>query len=984
MPKSTKFSFGAGELDPELYGRTDLEKYDFGAAMLHNFIPRYGGGAFKRRGTVLMEYAASDLGRMFPFEFGENAEDAYLILFQTNSIRIMQDGKYLTHTVKDIESINGQVIHLDGHGYEDGDWVFLDTFVSPLWVESATTNTFRVRLLNSVDNTHPGEATTVQKIVKLSQPFLPEHFFEISFEQVFDQIKFTHPNYPPYVLTRGTTSWTMQKETRGGGKPIPGTPTVLTARTFIQDIIVKEKGDNYNSTSTISLTGGGGSGFIGDLVTQGGEAIGVTIINPGKGYTSTPTVVTGVSGSGATFSVIRPPQNAGFVITVTAVYADGSESGPMRPKVERTYIDFTTVKGEGRYEWPAVENAVSYNVYRSLVYPDGKNIHIGLPLGFIGNTRGTSFTDNNITPDFTRQPHVYYDPFAPGRLNRVVVEDGGSGYTDGSIVTLDGVGTGAVIWPMVDDGAILDFYVADHGEDYLDDTTVSGISPGSGADIELAASFHTRIYPSTSFTFQQRAGYAGTLREPLKIWASQVDNFNNFSKSINVAANDPYEYTINATKQARIKHAMASQAGLLLFTASGIHLLRGPEGQAVTALAAVADPQSFVGVSDVAPVQFGDDILYIQALHRSLRMLEISGDSRRFVGRELSVLAAHFFSGKPIKTFAVSSAAEKLGIGVYTDGSAFGVTIHKEQDVYGFGNIATQGNIKDVVCLTAGVEQDFYFLVERAIAGVSTITVERMNREISTDVEDAIYIDGTISTPRYAPEAQVTLTDKGNGLLYAEANNNVFTTSSVGKVFRAGGGRGIVVQRYSPTKVDIQITRSITARVPETDNYPTFRAGEWFLDPMLETVTGIPYEGATVTVMGDGKTQSPKTVVDGSITLDQPAAVVHVGFSYTAKLKTLPIVAPRENIDGSKVTVVDATMRVLRAGPYLIGDGEDMYDGTYRYGEAWIEANELQQPMTKIIISAGWDDGGSVTITSDVGLPLEITQMVFNYNASDT
>ena len=41
-----KSSFAGGELSPSMYGRTDIAKYDSGAAVLRNFfVLRYGGAA---------------------------------------------------------------------------------------------------------------------------------------------------------------------------------------------------------------------------------------------------------------------------------------------------------------------------------------------------------------------------------------------------------------------------------------------------------------------------------------------------------------------------------------------------------------------------------------------------------------------------------------------------------------------------------------------------------------------------------------------------------------------------------------------------------------------------------------------------------------------------------------------------------------------------------------------------------------------------
>jgi hypothetical protein len=83
------------------------------------------------------------------------------------------------------------------------------------------------------------------------------------------------------------------------------------------------------------------------------------------------------------------------------------------------------------------------------------------------------------------------------------------------------------------------------------------------------------------------------------------------------------------------------------------------------------------------------------------------------------------------------------------------------------------------------------------------------------------------------------------------------------------------------------------------------------------------YEGQTVSVIGDGAPQTPKTVVGGAIALDSPAAKVIVGLPYTPKLQTLDIEGGAMN--GTSQTrmreVEKVTLRVLNSwmGGVVIG-----------------------------------------------------------------
>lgn len=86
-----KPSFAAGELSPALYGRTDLAKYDIGAAELENFLVLRYGGIERRPGT---KYLATTKGNkpavLIPFSYANN--DSYVIEITAGCFRFYRNG----------------------------------------------------------------------------------------------------------------------------------------------------------------------------------------------------------------------------------------------------------------------------------------------------------------------------------------------------------------------------------------------------------------------------------------------------------------------------------------------------------------------------------------------------------------------------------------------------------------------------------------------------------------------------------------------------------------------------------------------------------------------------------------------------------------------------------------------------------------------------------------------------------------------------
>ena len=90
-----KPSFAAGELSPAMYGRTDIAKYDVGAAKLENFIVLRYGGVQNRAGT---KYLATTAGNkkavLLPFRY--NVEQNFIIEITAGKIRFYTQGALVT------------------------------------------------------------------------------------------------------------------------------------------------------------------------------------------------------------------------------------------------------------------------------------------------------------------------------------------------------------------------------------------------------------------------------------------------------------------------------------------------------------------------------------------------------------------------------------------------------------------------------------------------------------------------------------------------------------------------------------------------------------------------------------------------------------------------------------------------------------------------------------------------------------------------
>jgi hypothetical protein len=84
------------------------------------------------------------------------------------------------------------------------------------------------------------------------------------------------------------------------------------------------------------------------------------------------------------------------------------------------------------------------------------------------------------------------------------------------------------------------------------------------------------------------------------------------------------------------------------------------------------------------------------------------------------------------------------------------------------------------------------------------------------------------------------------------------------------------------------------------------------IPPTTTAITGLErIEGQEVEVVGDGATQTSKTVTGGAITADKVASLFHVGLAYTAEVRTMPIaVAGATELSGSQISLGKVFLRV--------------------------------------------------------------------------
>lgn len=212
-------NFRAGEFSPRLEGRIDLQKYNEAAKELTNMVSFPQGGITRRPGSY---YAGTskDGGkvRLMNFEFSD--EQAYVLEFGANYIRVFKDGGIVTEATKTITAVtkaNPAVVTASSHGFSNGDRVYITGVVGmtqlnnrEFTVANQTTNTFELSGINSTGFDTYSSAGVAGKIVEITTTYSVTEIFEINHAQSADVLFLAHKSHEPAKLTRTShTSWTL-------------------------------------------------------------------------------------------------------------------------------------------------------------------------------------------------------------------------------------------------------------------------------------------------------------------------------------------------------------------------------------------------------------------------------------------------------------------------------------------------------------------------------------------------------------------------------------------------------------------------------------------------------------------------------------------------------------------------------------------------------------------------------------------------------
>lgn len=932
----------AGELAPNLWGRTDFEKYDSAWAEAKNWIVDYRGGLFTRSGFEfgdVIPWTAGNNVKLVPFQFSPDTSNTYTCVFTNSVVRFIQDNAWVLEAAKTVASVangaaNKIVMTSNAHGFANGDYIKLSGFTDAtllylntrtIVAANITANTFDIAdaitgslITKASIGTSAGSASRVYTV---ASPYTDAQLTELRAEQIRDTIRLTHPDFPVKNLTRTAhASWAIANTSHA--------------------------------------------------TTQ-----------------APPTALATTASSGS--------DSRGFVYKVTAVSLSGEESLPATIADGALANIMNSTDSHNTITWTAAAGAVQYRIYRSRdvvrTAVDGDTLMPDIPVGFIGTCTGVKFVDGGITPDFTQTPHKAYDPFANGRIEYVTVSVAGTGYEwDGTITWPTGGSLASGYLAVENDGAspVRGVVVVNGGKDYTG-TTVTAAGGGGDATMTATLSAASGNYPACSTLFQQRQYYAATDNYPIRLFATRPGQLANFDYSEVAADDDSQEFDLDTDEVAPIRHLVSMRGGIAAFSQVGVWIVSGRDDQALTANNAQATLQNTVGASLTKPVLIDSQILYAADAGQELRLLIYDDYNRIFQATNVSVLSNHLFAPAiTINQICWAQAPYKLAFAVQSNGRLVSLALDTQNGVFGMTPQWTQGYFKGCVSIEESAEDRLYVAVERYIQSTRCLFFERLKSRNFARLEESFCVDAGLSLAKTAPSGRLQPSTLTGAVTFTVTGATPFVSGDVGKILRCGEGKATITGCTSSTIITGTWTRDLSSTLdvrPETSTAKAFDTGYWWLDSTATTIRGMWHLiGQTYAGLADGAIVTGTVDSDGIVTLAAAASRLHLGLSYTCQAKTLPPTVADAVIEGRQKDISGVKFRVNDTyGLKVGGASDDTRAVADRANRLWSSAAAFRNEIIDEKVRSAWSTDQPVYFVQSDPLPACILAFVRDMSLGD-
>lgn len=499
-------------------------------------------------------------------------------------------------------------------------------------------------------------------------------------------------------------------------------------------------------------------------------------------------------------------------------------------------------------------------------------------------------------------------------------------------------------------------------------------------------------YPSTSGYYQQRHLFANTNNDTEKVYTTRSGNFKNLTISTPLQDDDAITFNLAGGQVNEVRH-LIDVDGLIVFTSGGEWAILGDTNGILKPDAINPKQKSYYGSSFLKPIIIGKTALFIQARQSIVRDL-YNDTIEGYKGNDLTIFSSHLFEKNTIRDWTFQQNPHSIAWVVRNDGVLLGLTYIREHQFLAWHRHDFDGTVEQVLSIPEGNDDAVYVVVKRTINNATKRYVERFKNRLITDLVDAVFMDASLSYDgrntntshsmvlsggvTWAHDETLTLTSNMAYFASTDVGNQIFLTGSDGTLIR------FTIEGFSS---DTVVTGKASATVPVS--MQGVAISDWA--KAVDEIGGLWHlEGKQVSVFADkfvvanpnNDAYDMVTVANGTITLEKPYSVIHIGLPVTSDLQTLDVDLPQGEsmIDKNKL-IPEVNLYVEASRGIWAGSEEPTSDSDFktllkeykaRDEENYDDPVELATGPIAIKIPCNWNKGGRVFIRQTDPIPLSI------------
>jgi hypothetical protein len=604
------------------------------------------------------------------------------------------------------------------------------------------------------------------------------------------------------------------------------------------------------------------------------------------------------------------------------------------------------------------------------------------PVAALSDTSGGAFTSNpagtyatttngsgtNLTVVITAE-NVYDSIWV---ITGTSVGDPGTGYEVGDLIeyTVLGQSLSAVVSAVVNSSAL--------------DASKFLAYEGGGFAVKVPPLFNTAgNYPACATFYQERFCLAGSEDNPTQMNGSVQDDFPDFICDPN---EDDYaiQFTLVSQQIDQIRWMIGTPSALLLGTASGVWAMFSPTGTALSQTNVTAAKQTSMGVGAVAPQLVNDAIIWVTRSTYIVRLLIYNWVTNQWEGPDLTRLNREITVGPTeAQSGIVQTAFQRdpyfIFWAVRADGQLIGLTYEREDQVFAWFRIVTDGIIESVACISQdGAEDQVWISVQRTVNGVAQRYIEYfMPQGLFNELSNSFFVHCGLQWQGVGPFT-ITGISRANPCVVTAPGHTLQNGQSV----RIIGVQGMTQVNNDPasayTVAGVSGNTFQLSGIDSTGWNPYTSGGS--ASQVTNTVTGLQYiQGQSAVALGDGAKIWQGTVPsNGQVTFAYYANLVTIGLTFQTIIEPMnpTLGSPQQTSKGKKQKISRVTFSLCDSIGGLYGnDQQHLHLMAYGSGAKGLPPALFTGNITRDL-DGDWEDEATISIVHGEPFPFTLRSVI--------